>query len=92
MAGNVSCVTSAPLSFDKAVDIPVLTQDKVLFSPNADNVFDFINASYEIDKYAQVDVKVFKLIENQNTPPVLDTTPVKTIISGQTYLSGREYT
>jgi hypothetical protein len=61
-AGNVSCDTTT-FSFDSLIEIPQLVTDKPLFSPNGDNFLDDIEISYEIDEYAIVDVKIFRLIK-----------------------------
>jgi Tol biopolymer transport system component/flagellar hook assembly protein FlgD/subtilase family serine protease/fibronectin type 3 domain-containing protein len=92
VAGNVSCGASASFRFDNAIEIPVLTLDKILFSPNGDGTLDNSNITYRIDEYVEVDVRAYKLILASNTPPVLDSTPIRSIISGQTHLSGTENT
>lgn len=88
-AGNVSCFTTS-FSMDQVVDIPVLAANRSLFSPNNDGVSDDVQIQYEIDEYARVDVKVFKLIERQDGFYSLDSTPVRTIASGLVYISGME--
>jgi subtilase family serine protease/fibronectin type 3 domain-containing protein len=88
--GNVSCGTSSPFTFDNAIEIPALSLDKALFSPNGDSVLSLVNGMYTINENARVDAKTFKVIENSNTL-ILDATPVKTLISGKQHLSGTEY-
>ncbi|MBI4681396.1 MAG: hypothetical protein HY753_09410, partial [Nitrospirae bacterium] len=87
--GNVSCYTTS-FSMDAMVEITKLTRDKALFSPNGDDILDDVSISYEIDEYATVNVNVFKLIQKAEGSYVLDSTPVRTIISGQQYLGGTE--
>ena len=88
-AGNANCHTIR-FSFDKAIEIPILTSDKVLFSPNGDGVLDEVGFTYEIGEYATVDVKVFKLLEDQEKGYLLDSTPARTIASGRQYFGGSE--
>ncbi len=88
-AGNGSCHTTR-FSVDKAIEIPTLTSDKVLFSPNGDGVLDEAGFTYEISEYATVDVRVFKLLEDQERGTVLDSTPARTMVSGKQHLGGSE--
>jgi len=89
-AGNVTCGTSSSFSFDKAVEIPVLTLDKALFSPVAETMSRLVNAMYTINESAVVDVKMHQLTEfNKNL--ILDESTVKTLVSGKQHLSGTEY-
>lgn len=88
-AGNVSCyVIPAAFSIDKAVEIAAMSTDKNLFSPNGDGVMDDVNIGYEIDEYAVVDVKAFKLIRTARGAYMLDSEPVRTIESGIQRLAG----
>lgn len=91
ISGNVSCYTTS-FSFDNVVEIPALRTDKVLFSPNGDGLLDDAEIDYEIDEYAIVDVKVLKLLKNQNGTHSLDSTVIRTIVAGQQHLSGNEAT
>jgi hypothetical protein len=75
-AGNVSCDTTT-FSFDSLIEIPQLVTDKPLFSPNGDNFLDDIEISYEIDEYAIVDVKIFRLIKESDGSYILDSKPVR---------------
>ncbi len=89
IAGNVSCHTTG-FSVDTLIEITNLTKDKSLFSPNGDGILDDVNISYEINEYATVDVKVFKLIEEDDGSLVLDSTPLRTIASGLQHSGGTE--
>ena len=87
-AGNVNCYTTS-FSIDTLTEISNLTIDKNLFSPNGDGAVDDVTASYRIDEYATVAVKVFKLLQGASGA-VLDLTPVRTIVSGMQHLGGTE--
>ncbi len=91
VAGNVSCETTS-FSVDDIIEMTSLTTDKSLFSSNGDEDFDGMKISYEINEYARVDVKVFKLIKAVDESYVLDSMPLRTLISGQQHLSGTENT
>jgi Tol biopolymer transport system component/flagellar hook assembly protein FlgD len=91
VAGNVSCYQTS-FSIDNVVEIVNLTRDKSLFSPNGDGILDDLNINYQIDEYAVVDVKVFKLIKKADDSYTLDSTPVRTIVSGLKHLAGTENT
>jgi fibronectin type 3 domain-containing protein/flagellar hook assembly protein FlgD len=91
VAGNVSCHTTS-FSVDTQTEIADLSTDKSLFSPNGDGFLDDMNVNYQIDEYATVDVKVFRLLEDSDGSYVLDSTPVRTIVSGQQHLGGTETT
>ncbi|NOZ67934.1 MAG: hypothetical protein GXP46_01490, partial [Deferribacteres bacterium] len=93
VAGNVGCyVIPASFSIDKAVETAALSTDKNLFSPNGDGVLDDLQISYEIDEYATVDVKVFKLIRTAGGTYTPDSEPVRTIESGLGHIAGTENT
>jgi subtilase family serine protease/Tol biopolymer transport system component/flagellar hook assembly protein FlgD/fibronectin type 3 domain-containing protein len=81
--GNVSCTTSG-VSFDTMIDIPLITADELLISPNNDGLKDEVRLSFQTDKDAKVDVKVFKLLDNGQ----FDSLPVRSLVSGKTYLAG----
>lgn len=87
--GNVSCVTTRVV-IDNVAEVTSLSTDKSLLSPNADGVMDDVRLTYQIDEYAQVDVKVFKLLRNSNNAYSLDSNPLKTVVSGLSHLSGSE--
>ncbi|TAL66654.1 MAG: hypothetical protein EPN88_08025, partial [Bacteroidetes bacterium] len=89
--GNVSCYTTN-FSVDDLMEISDISTDKSLFSPNGDGVLDDITINYKIDEYATVDVKVFKLLQKDDGSYVLDSTPVRTIVSGLQHLGGTENT
>ncbi|MEW6215078.1 MAG: FlgD immunoglobulin-like domain containing protein, partial [Nitrospirota bacterium] len=91
VAGNVSCYITS-FSIDNLIEITNLNIDKSLFSPNGDGILDDMNISYQIDEYAAVDVRVFKLFQRADGSYVLDSMPVRTIVSGLQHLSGSENT
>ncbi|MEM7828403.1 MAG: Ig-like domain-containing protein, partial [Candidatus Aenigmatarchaeota archaeon] len=91
VVGNVSCYTTS-FYIDNGVEIVNLTRDKYLFSPNGDRVLDDLNISYQIDEYATVDVKVFKVLQKPDGSYILDSTPVRTIVSGLNHIAGVETT
>ena len=92
-AGNVSCYTVPSAFFiDKAVETAGLSLDKGLFSPNGDGISDDLQISYEIDEYALVDVRVFKLIRTATGGYMPDSAPVRTIESGTGHIAGIENT
>jgi Tol biopolymer transport system component/flagellar hook assembly protein FlgD len=86
--GNTTC-TDTNFMIDRVVEIVEFSTDKKLFSPNGDDVMDELVINYTINKYAMVDVKVFKLLE-QNEEYVPDTTSLRTITSGLQHLDGSE--
>jgi large repetitive protein len=86
--GNTTC-TVTTFSIDRVVEIAALAIDKDIFSPNADGVMDDININYTINKYATVDVRIFRLLR-QNDEYVPDTTSLRTITSGLRHLGGAE--
>lgn len=81
--GNVSCTTSG-VSFDTTINIPLITADELLISPNNDGLKDEVRLSFQTDKDAKVDIKVFKVLENGQ----FDSLPVRSLVSGKTYLAG----
>lgn len=91
VVGNVSCYTTS-FSVDTVTEITSLGRDKYLFSPNGDGVLDDVNISYEINEYASVDVRVFRLLQGADGHYTLDSAPVRTIVSGLQHLSGTENT
>ena len=88
-AGNVKCDTTS-FSFDNLIEIVHLSTDKPLFSPNGDEILDEMEIRYEIDEYATVDTKVFKLIKAEDGSYGPDSLPVRTIASGLQHLGGTE--
>ncbi len=86
ITGNTSCTTMS-FSIDSLIEITQLRTDKTLFSPNGDGVLDDVNITYQIDEYAIVDLKVFKLIQSGDNYPH-DSTPVRTVASGLQHLGG----
>ena len=87
VAGNVSCYTT-DFSVDNTLKITNLSVDPHLFSPDNNEVLDDVNVTYEINEYAAVDVKVFKLNKTDNGSYLLDSTPLRTIVSGVQHLGG----
>ncbi|HLE18585.1 MAG TPA: FlgD immunoglobulin-like domain containing protein, partial [Syntrophales bacterium] len=86
LAGNISCYTTS-FSIDTLTEIKNLSTDTSLFSPNGDGTLDDVKVSYQIDESATVDVKAFKLLPTASEY-VLDSSPIRTILSGMQHLSG----
>jgi flagellar hook assembly protein FlgD len=89
VAGNVSCYTTS-FSLDALTEIANLTIDKNLFSPNGDGILDDVKVNYQIDEYATVAVKVFKLIKKIDGSSGLDAAPVRTITAAKQHLGGAD--
>lgn len=85
-AGNSSCAKTS-FSMDTLAEITNVAADKTLFSPNSDGTLDDITVSYRIDEYASTGVKVYKLIKTEG-PEILDSSPVRTIVSDGQHLGG----
>jgi hypothetical protein len=88
VAGNVSCYTTS-FFIDTSTEITNLTIDKKLISPN---VGGNVNVSYQIDEYATVAAKVFKLIQKADGSYELDAAPVRTITAAKEHLGGSDST
>ena len=88
VVGNVSCYTTS-FSIDTLTEITNLTIDKKLISPN---VGGNVNVGYQIDEYATVAVKVFKLIQKADGSYGLDNAPVRTITAAKEHLGGSDST
>ncbi|MEA5113120.1 MAG: CARDB domain-containing protein [Geobacteraceae bacterium] len=87
-AGNVSCGASAPFTFDSAVDIPPLVLDRAVFSPAGEAASRLASATFTINESASVDARAYRVVGDSSL--TLDTTPVKTLLSGKLHLSGSE--
>ena len=87
--GNLGCDTVS-FSVDDQVDIFV-SSDKRYFSPNNDGILDDVQVRYEISEYATVDVKVYKLLVQDDHNFTLDQTPVRNIAAGKTHLDGADF-
>jgi Tol biopolymer transport system component/subtilase family serine protease/fibronectin type 3 domain-containing protein len=90
-AGNTSCFTTS-FSIHASTAINDLSIDKNLFSPNDDGVSDEAVIDYRINEYAVVDLEVFKVSEDTDGAYILDTQPIRTIVSGLQHLAGTENT
>jgi Tol biopolymer transport system component/flagellar hook assembly protein FlgD/fibronectin type 3 domain-containing protein len=88
VAGNVSCYTTS-FSMDTLTEIANLTIDKNLFSPNGNGN---VKVSYQIDEYATLAVRVFKLIQKADKSYGLDAAPVRTITAAKEHLGGSDST
>lgn len=88
-AGNVSCYTTK-FSIDRTVEITSLTADKTVFSPNGDDIVDDVKVNYQIDEYATVAVRVFKLIQKTDGSYGLDAALVRTITAAKQHLGGAD--
>ncbi len=86
VVGNVSC-TYATFSYDAPVEIVKLLLDKKLISSNGTASVNTTTATYEIDKYATVDISAFKLLQTADSYH-LDSTPVREIAAGLHHLGG----
>ena len=84
--GNVSC-TTATFSYDAPAEIVKLLLDNKLISSNSTATVNTTAATYEIDKYATVDVHAFKLLQTANSYK-LDSTPVREVAAGLHHLGG----
>ncbi len=87
--GNVSCKTTS-FTLEKASIIQSLKTDKVLFSPNGDGILDDVHIDYAIDRNATIAAKVYTLIMGDDGLPKLDGTPLRTIVTDKSYLSGTD--
>ncbi len=86
-AGNSTCATAA-FSTDTAIEITSLSINRELFSPNDDSVADEAWADYQVDEYAAIDAKAFKLVKAAGGNYTLDAAPVRTIVSGAQHVGG----
>jgi flagellar hook assembly protein FlgD len=91
IAGNTTCFMTN-FSVDNAAQITNVVPDKTLFSPNGDGILDDVTVNYQIDKDAAVEVKVFRLIQQPDGTYKLDSSSVRTVVSGLTQLAGTENT
>ncbi|TAN41053.1 MAG: hypothetical protein EPN25_05690 [Nitrospirae bacterium] len=87
VAGNAGCYTTN-FVVDTLIEVTGLNSDRHIVSPNGDGTMDDVTASYQIDEYATVAVKVFKASTHADGSYVLDSTPVRTIASGIQHLGG----
>lgn len=87
-AGNVSCAP-ASFSMDTLVEIPLLSNDKYLFSPNSDGMLDDVATTYRIEEYTTVDIEAFKALRQADGSYLLDAAPIKTMAAGLPHLGGQ---
>ncbi len=86
--GNTSCYATN-FTFDRTMKID-LSADKSLFSPNGDGIFDNVTATFDIEKYATVDAKVFHLSKQDDDTFIPDQSPIGTIATGLQHVEGAE--
>src|SRR3569832_1370678 len=87
VAGIVTCYIIT-VQIDTLVEIANVSSDKRLFSPNGDGLFDDVRVSYQFDEAATVAVKALKRLRNEDGSDFLESSPVRTIVSGALLLQG----
>lgn len=90
VAGNKSCFATN-FSVDHVLEISELSVDPSLLSPNDDSLRDAVSIGYEINEYATVDVKVFKILVMDDGMFGFDPAPVRTLASGRAHLPGKAF-
>lgn len=87
MSGNATCFETS-LTTDTGIVITSLSLDNKAISPNEDSVLDITTVRYQVDEYANLSVRVYRLIPDGQNSYRLDDASVRTIAENIQHLGG----